>query len=108
MWTKLKQWYLHPYQDLVFAINVAKSEYDKIGSFVTPTLLCISVLKLFWKTLPWWIIPVLLLTATISAIWIGKWLIVLGIPKKTAQLGNMQNPEIIELLTIVRELKDKK
>lgn len=104
----LKKWYLHTYQHIVYSISVTKAEYDKPLAFITPALLILDLLKQYWHTMPWWIIPLLLLFATVTAYFLGNWLIALGIPKKTTELGNMQNNELMEVLRIARELKNKK
>lgn len=100
-----KKWYLHEYQGIVYAISVARAEYEKIGSFFTPTLLLLTVLKLYLN-IHWWVVPLVILFATISAYWVGKFLIIQGVPKKTAQLGNQQNPELMEILTWIRKQKN--
>jgi hypothetical protein len=105
MMEKLKKFYLHQYQQTAYEIAVARGEYDKFGSFATITLLGITALKLFWHNLPFWVLPVLFLSITISAKWFGRWLIKLGVPKKTAELGNAQNPTLMEILSILREKK---
>lgn len=101
MW--LKNWYVNEYQHIVYAISVTKTELDKVLSFASITLLLIATLKLFFPAIPWWFLPASLILSTVSAYWIGKWLIRLGVPKKTAQLGNENNPELQEILTILRK-----
>lgn len=101
----LKDLYLHKYQPIVYAISVARAEYDKIGSFVTPTLIILTPLKLFFPQIPVWALPLSLLLATLSAYWFGEYLIKMGVPKKTAELGNMQNPQMIEIINRLERIE---
>lgn len=98
----LKKWYRDDYQKIVYAIGIAKGEYDKIGSFISPTLIILTPLKLFFPIIPWWVLPLALILATVSGYWFGEFLIKLGVPKKTAQLGNQNNPELMEILNWTR------
>lgn len=98
----LKDFYLHKYQEIVYAISIARVEYDKIGSFFTPTLLFLTVLKLYFN-IRWWVVPAVIIFATVSAYWVGKFLIKLGVPKKAAQLGNQNNPELMRILDILEK-----
>lgn len=103
----LRDFYIHRYQKIVYAIAVARSEYDKVGSFLTPTAVLLTPLKLFFPAIPWWVLPIALIIATVSAYWVGEFLIKIGVPKKAAQLGNQNNPELIEILEWVREQQKK-
>ena len=99
----LKEFYLNKYQPIVYAISVARAEYDKVGSFITPTLIILTPLKLFFPKIPWWILPIALLGATLTAYWFGEYLIKMGVPKKAAQLGNAQNPELMEIIQLLKK-----
>lgn len=101
----LKEIYLHKYQPIVYAISIARAEYDKVGSFITPTLIILTPLKLFFPAIPWWILPISLLVATLSAYWFGEYLIKMGVPKKAAELGNAQNPTLMEILERLKKLE---
>lgn len=103
---RLKGWYSDEYQHIVYAIQVAKSEYEKIGSFISPTLILLAVLKLFLD-IKWWVVPGLVLFSTITAFWVGKFLIKMGVPKKSAQIGNQQNPELMEILNRIKGIEDE-
>lgn len=98
----LKNWYLNKYQPIVYAISIARSEYDKIGSFITPALLVMAVLKLYFN-IPAWAVPVVIILATVCSYWVGEFLIILGVPKKSAELSNQQNPQLLEILKILKD-----
>jgi hypothetical protein len=99
----LKEIYLHRYQPIVYAIAVCRAEYDKVGSFITPTAVILTPLKLFFPNIPWWVLPMSLFGATISAYWFGKYLIKMGVPKKAAELSNEQNPQLIEIIQLLKK-----
>ena len=104
MFDKLKHWYIEDYQPIVYAISVARTCYDQVGSFITPALLVMTVLKLYFN-IPGWTIPVVIIIATVSAYWLGEYLIKIGVPKKNAELGNMQNPQLLEILERLKKLE---
>lgn len=108
MFNKLKNWYLHDYQKIVYAISVTKAELDKLFAFASITLLLLANLKLYFPKIPWWFLPLSLLFSTVSAYWFGEYLIKVGVPKKTAELGNMQNPQMIDIINRLERIENGK
>lgn len=95
---KLKEFYVNEYQEIVYRISVTKAEFDKILSFASISLILLTALKVYFPIIPWWVLPTFLLGVTVWSYWIGGHLIRLGVPKKTAELSNLQNPQMVQLL----------
>ncbi len=104
----IKKWYLDNYQPIIYAIQVARSEYDKFGSFISPTFIILTALKLYFPFISWWVLPISFFIATFTAYWSGLWLIKIGVPKKTAELGNKQNPQMMEILERLERIETNK
>ncbi len=94
MYNKLKKLYLEEYQEIVYEIQVTKAEYEKSGAFVSIALLITANIKLYFNA-PWWFLLVFILGMTIIAKFLGRYLIKIGVPKKTNELANSQNPQMV-------------
>ncbi len=80
-----------------------KSEYGKIGSWIPETLMLMTYLSVKGIDIVWWQIPVAYMILMILAALIGKFLVVIGVTKYVTTLGNDHNPEIQEIIKLLKK-----
>ena len=96
------------YQNLMWYAGQARGEYAKLGSFIPETLMIITYFTVRGIDIKIWHIPLAYLAIMMLAVVIGKFLVVIGVAKYNATLGNTHNPELQKILTILEDDKRRK
>ncbi len=85
--------------------SLAKSEYAKVGSFIPESLAVATLLKVSGYNVPFWHYPLYYLVIMVIAAVVGRFLAYIGVAKINATYGNQHNPEIQEIITLLKEKK---
>lgn len=100
--TWLKNFYTTTYQHWTFYAAQADGEYAKIGRFLTPTFTLLTFLRVSGVIIKFWEICLAYLLIYSLAVVIGYWLVKMGVVSYNQKISNAQNPELLEILEILR------
>ena len=103
--TKAAKGLLYLYQRTFWYVSLAKNEALKPLGFWNETLLILTFLAVNNSRPSWPTILIAYLAILFAAAIIGKLIVVMGIVKYNAKIANHQNPELMEILGEIKELK---